>query len=153
MSDIYWFLLLLGVGYVFGTKAERDHFTELIKREEEIRHIPLLSTDEGYDSDDVAETSLVFGNVSLGPDYFRMVVASVINFFGGRISVYENLMDRARREAIVRMFSKASNPDLVINLRLETFVVDAGLGRKQRWIKSIDALAYGTAVKLKKKAV
>lgn len=152
MSDIYWFLTLLAVGYIFGTRAERKHFKSLSEREAQTRRIPLLSTDEGYEDSAVAVSQLVHGNCSIGPDYFRVVVAGIINFFGGRIGVYENLMDRARREAILRMIESSGNPDMIVNLRIETFVLDAGVSRKKRWITSIDALAYGTAIKFQSKA-
>ena len=152
MTEILWFLILLAAGYVFGTRNERQHFQSIAEREARYKSVPLISTDEGYDADAVASVKLVDGNVSVGPDYFRIVVASVLNFFGGRIGVYENLLDRARREAILRMLEKSGDCDLVVNLRLETFVVDAGVSRKKRWITSIDALAYGTALKLKSKS-
>ncbi len=152
MSDIYWFLTLLVVGYIFGTRTEKSHFKSLVEREARMRSLPVLSTDIGYDSEVVVESKLVHGNFSVGPDYFRVVVAGIINFFGGRIGVYENLMDRARREAILRMIESAGNPDMIVNLRIETFVLDAGVSKKRRWITSIDALAYGTAIKFQSKA-
>lgn len=152
MSDIYWFLALLTMGYVFGTRAEKSHFKSLNEREDRFRSLPILTTDEGYDESLVADAKLVHANYSVGPDYFRVVVAGIINFFGGRIGVYENLMDRARREAIMRMVESAGDPDLIVNMRIETFVVDAGVSAKKRWITSIDAMAYGTAIKLQSKA-
>ena len=58
--------------------------------------------------------------------------------FGGRVSAYETLVDRARREAILRMKEEAKGADIILNMRLETSSISKGrektlLARLRRW--------------------
>lgn len=62
--------------------------------------------------------------------------------FGGNVTVYETLIDRARREAILRMKSNASNASEIINIRIET----SSISKNAKSIGSIEVLAYGTAI-------
>ena len=55
----------------------------------------------------------------------------------------KTLIDRARREAVLRMKESCPEADLVINLRLETSSITKGRGKQ---IGSVEVLAYGTAI-------
>jgi uncharacterized protein YbjQ (UPF0145 family) len=57
------------------------------------------------------------------------------------------LVDRARREAILRMKQQARNlgAGMIINMRLETSTIGRSANKKKR-IGSIEAIAYGTAI-------
>jgi uncharacterized protein YbjQ (UPF0145 family) len=67
---------------------------------------------------------------------------------GGRIKTYEPLLDRARREAILRMTEEARSQgyDAVFNVRLETSRLANGR-RDGKGIAGVEMLAFGTAVK------
>ena len=67
------------------------------------------------------------------------------NIFGGRVTSYETLLDRARREAILRMKEEAKelNAELVFNIKLETSSIYKGKGNS---VGSVEVLAYGTAL-------
>ena len=41
-------------------------------------------------------------------DYFKRFLAGLRMIFGGRVSSYESLLDRARREALLRMRLQAA---------------------------------------------
>mgnify|MGYP002527674596 CR=1 FL=1 len=71
-------------------------------------------------------------------------------FVGGRITVFEPLLDRARREAVLRMknAAQAGGYDAVINTRLETSRL-ASSGQNGKGTAGVEILAFGTAVKLK----
>ncbi len=73
----------------------------------------------------------------------RDLMAGVKNIFGGNVRSYETLIDRARREAVLRMKESCPEADQVINLRLETSSMTKGRGNH---IGSVEVLAYGTAV-------
>ena len=64
---------------------------------------------------------------------------------GGRVTSYENLIDRARREAVLRMKEKAKTlgANYVFNVKMETSSISKG---KRESIGSVEVLAYGTAV-------
>jgi len=66
----------------------------------------------------------------------------LINIFGGRVTPFESLLDRGRREAVLRMKAEARklNADLVFNIKLETTRI--AFGR----IHGIEVFAYGTAL-------
>ena len=91
------------------------------------------------------DTLLVSGNVVISVDYFKRFAAGVAGVFGGRIRYYESLLERGRREAILRMREAAANrgAQAVFNVKLETASVSKGASKT---IGSIEVLAYGTAV-------
>ena len=51
--------------------------------------------------------SMVTGNVVISVDYFKTVVAGLRNLVGGNVNTYETLLDRARREALLRLQQQA----------------------------------------------
>jgi uncharacterized protein YbjQ (UPF0145 family) len=61
------------------------------------------------------------------------------------VKSYESLVDRARREAILRMKEQAIERGAVVvtNVRIETSSISKGQGKA---IGSIEVLAYGTSV-------
>ena len=71
----------------------------------------------------------------------------MINLVGGRVTVYESLMDRARREAILRMKEEAGSCDMIINTRLETMTIS---NTSNKSTGTVELLAYGTAIKLQR---
>ena len=89
---------------------------------------------------DVARGSTVRAR-SVGRD----IGAVFKNFIGGEISEYTRLMSGAREEAIDRMLADADRmgADAVINVRFMTTAVMQGAS---------EILAYGTAVKIRKKS-
>jgi len=64
---------------------------------------------------------------------------------GGNVRSYETLVDRGRREAILRMKEATPSPDIIINLRIETSTIGKSANRGS--IGSIEVLAYGTAIR------
>ena len=91
----------------------------------------------------VQECKLVTGSVVISVDYFKRILAGLRNIFGGQVSAYETLVDRARREAILRMKEKCPKATQLINLRIETSSISKGA--KQQ-VGSVEVLAYGTAI-------
>ena len=69
--------------------------------------------------------------------------------FGGEVLSYETLIDRARREAVLRMKEEAEKADVILNLRIETSSIGQ-TANKRNTIGSIEAIAYGTAITLRK---
>ena len=144
MSDIIVFLTLLGAGFAFGQLAEKRHYRSIIRRESELNRLPAVASryppvDRPYDQ------ALVTGSVVVSVDYFKRFVASLRNLFGGRVTAYETLLDRARREALLRMKTQAKGmgAEMVFNVKYETASISKG--RKQT-IGSVELLAYGTAL-------
>jgi uncharacterized protein YbjQ (UPF0145 family) len=86
---------------------------------------------------------LVTGGVVISVDFFKLIATSLRNFFGGNMRAYETLVDRARREAVLRLKESCPDATQIINLRLETSSIYKG---NDGQIGSVEVLAYGTAL-------
>ncbi len=144
MVDIIVFVTLLALGYGFGQYAEKRHYRSIIAREAQLNSLPAIASripplDVPY------EQQLVTGSVVVSVDYFKRFLATLRNLFGGRVTSYETLLDRARREALLRMKeqAQAAGAKLVFNVKYETASISKG--RKDS-IGSVEVLAYGTAL-------
>ncbi len=135
-------LILFIVGWFFGMRHERQHLARLVASEDELRHI-IVSSERFYRPTLIAGTQgeLVLGSVVIAQDYFKMVIAKILSLFGKNLTTYETLLDRARREALVRMRTEAKSKGYnhIYGLRLEVTNVNQ-LG------SMVEAIAYGTAV-------
>jgi len=138
------FISLLALGYGFGRYAENAHFKSIRERERTLLHIPAVATKKADASLQPRETMLVSGSVVVSVDYFKRFIASLRNIVGGRVTSYETLLDRARREAVLRMKQQAANmgASIIFNVKLETASISQGQGDS---IGSVEVLAYGTA--------
>lgn len=145
--DLFIFLLLMVLGYTCGTIAEKRHYKSIIKREKELIKLMLVNVEGRFADGAVSESFLVSGSMVVSNDYFKRLLAILRNFFGGRVKSYESLIDRARREAILRMKeeAKSKGAHMIVNLRLETSTIGRSANKKNS-VGSIEALAYGTAV-------
>lgn len=141
------FLVLLTLGYLAGSRAERLHYQSIQRREEELLDMAVVTWEEGVPEGETSEATLVTGSVVISIDYFKRLMAILRNFFGGRVAAYETLVDRARREAILRMKESARElgADMVLNMRLETAAIGQSANSK-RQVGSVEAIAYGTAI-------
>lgn len=146
------FLGLLVLGYLAGTAAEKKHYRSIEKREAEGFNLPVVTTSTLLVKKEVEGTLLVTGSAVISIDYFKRILASLINIVGGKVISYESLLDRARREAILRMKDEAKNYDYILNLRVETSVIGNSANQKNG-VGSVEVLAFGTAVKVKQDAI
>ncbi len=142
-----FFLTLLLIGLLFGTLAERRHYRHLQARESALREVLVFNERRLPAELPVRQGCLVIGSVVIGEDYFKRIAASLKSIFGGRLTVYESLMDRGRREAVVRMKEEAQRlgATMVFNVRFETSSLTEERGGKQGAF-SAEFIAYGTAL-------
>jgi uncharacterized protein YbjQ (UPF0145 family) len=96
-----------------------------------------------------SSSTMVTGSIVISLDYFKRVIAGLRGLVGGRIKTYEPLLERARREALLRMSESAHEQgyDAVFNVRLETSRL-ANASRDGKGTAGVEMLAFGTAVKL-----
>ena len=138
-------LFLLLLGYIFGRLAEARHYRSLARREADSQDVLLISTKTIPKNFAVRETALVTGNVVISVDYYKRFLAMIRLLFGGRLGSYESLIERARREAVLRLQeqARARGAHLVFNLRIET----SSISKTHRGaVGALEVLAYGTAV-------
>ncbi len=140
-------LVLLSIGLFFGRAAERRHYKELATREAELRHIQVFAERRLPTTETFTHARLVVGSVVIAEDYFKRFAAGLRSFFGGRLTAYESLMDRGRREAIVRMKQEALDHgcSLIFNVRLETSSLTEDTSSRSPMF-SAEFMAYGTAL-------
>lgn len=137
IKSLIW-LVLIAIGWYFGTRAERNHLKSLMADEQKYQHIQ-VSSERFYEPKGVNESILVVGSVVIAQDKFKQVVAAMLSLFSKNLTVYETLLDRARREAVVRAKRQANDAGChaLYGLRFEMTEVQGG----------VEILAYGVAVK------
>lgn len=141
--DIGFFLLLLSVGYISGTIVEKRHYKSIREREQLLQALPTIALKKPLNDQEISSVRLVNGSVVISIDFFKKFLAGLINFFGGNISAYETLVDRARREAILRLKEDAKGADEIINLRIETSSITKNTTNN---VGAVEVLAFGTAI-------
>lgn len=144
MYDLYLLLALIAIGYVVGQILEKRHYRSIEKREQKL--IKLVTTNFKRpigELSGISNVRLVQGNAVISVDYFKRTVAALRNIFGGNIGAYETLVDRARREAVLRLKESCMDAEQIINLRIETSSITKGNGNQ---VGSVEVLAYATAI-------
>ena len=138
---------MLALGYIIGVTVENRHFRSLEEREAKLAHI-ITSNLKTVSADQVIHScAYVDGQAVIGSDYFKTFATQIRTFFGGEIRSLERIMERARREATVRMLEAAQTQGAthVYNMRLETSNIGRGMGAKKGLIMA-EVHVYGTAV-------
>lgn len=144
MEGIVLWLLLVVIGYVFGRRAESRHYKSINARERTLLALPAVNAREPVAAPGpVARAELVYGSVVISVDFFKRVAAGLRAIVGGRVQSYETLVDRARREAVLRMKESCPGAHQIINLRLETATIS---GNTKGAVGSVEVIAYGTAI-------
>ena len=144
MGNLIIVCILLLLGLVFGKLAERRHLKSIVTREIQFNAIPAVASRYPPSGEDAGpyRQLLVTGSVVIASDYFKTFLSGLINIFGGRVTPFESLLDRGRREAMLRMKASASavNADFVFNVKYQTATI------QQNGNGAIEVLAYGTAL-------
>lgn len=86
-------IILFVIGWFFGSRHERQHLARLAVSEKSLAHI-VVSSERFYKPtlEANSEGELVLGSVVIAQDYFKMVVARVLNLFGKNLTTYETLL-------------------------------------------------------------
>ncbi|HUT13450.1 MAG TPA: YbjQ family protein [Thermoguttaceae bacterium] len=137
---------LLILAFWIGGSIESSHFRRLAQRELALSAITVSNLKWLPENWRASDGVLVTGEAVIATDYFKVFVAGLRNLFGGRIRAYETLVERARREAIVRMLeqAQAAGANVVWNVRIETATIQ---GKQQGKSGGVEVIAYGTAMK------
>ena len=135
-------------GLVAGLITEQRHFADLARRESELASIVATNLKKLGAHGVVLESRIAIGSVVVSTDYFKSICASVRRLVGGRIYSYESLVERARREALLRLKAQAAamGATVVLNVRYETMPV--ARTKNGAGVTGIEVLAYGTALRM-----
>lgn len=140
------FLFLLALGFFSGRFLEQQHYRSIRKREKALSKVLTFAVRFPPNLIEAQDCRLVSGCVVISSDYFKQFVASLRSLVGGRFRGYETLLDRARREAILRMKEEAHRAGyaLIVNVKIGSTSISGG---RQGAMPSFELLAYGTAIK------
>jgi uncharacterized protein YbjQ (UPF0145 family) len=138
---------LLFVAYLVGSSVEAAHFRRLARWEQRLSGIMVSDMKQIPPNWHVSDSSLVVGEAVIATDKFKVFTAGLRNLFGGRVRGYETLMERARREALVRMLWQAQQfgANVVWNVRVATSTIQ---GKREGKSGGVEVMAYGTAMKV-----
>lgn len=144
MLDLAIFAALVVIGYVVGRILEARHYRSIREREQAYGDIMMFASRFPPTLNPMRQ-DLVAGSVVVSADYFKVLVARLQGIVGGRLKTYESLLDRARREAILRMKEDARGRGarMIVNVKFQTFSIP---GRTPGSLVGVEMLAYGTAL-------
>jgi uncharacterized protein YbjQ (UPF0145 family) len=147
MFELVVFLMLLISGFLFGRLAEKRHFTSILRREKETLKVPVMTIKTVPAQLTQCRIFLVSGNVVISIDFFKKFLSGLKGMIGGRLTSYESLLDRARREAVLRMKESAilSGGKIIVNVRIETASISKHSNSRYS-VGSVEVVAYGTAI-------
>ena len=146
--DFIIFIIIILLGLYFWKRAEKKHYKSIQEREEKYKNIIMISDkDLKRAKNNQSEWMLLIEGTVVAMDAFKKLMASFVNLFGGRMKAYESLVDRARREAVLKVKQRAaeSGCNVIANLRLETSSISKS-AKKQ--VGAVEAIAYATGVKV-----
>ena len=136
--QIIIFAILFSVGFGFGRYNEGKHFRYLDEQEQRLAYIRVNNIRFV-----VSEYSgqMISSKVVISHDYFKYAIANVQNMLGGRLTSYESVVERARREALVRLKLEAEKigATQIMGIRLSTTELGMQGGM-------VEVFAYGTAI-------
>jgi len=153
MSDIIellinlgFFAFLLGLGYFVGSAVEKKHLAHLAKREAELKDIAVSNLRTLPPNWTATDARLVAGVCVIATDYFKTIASSLRNLFGGRVRSLETLVERSRRQAVIRMLeeARAAGANVVWNVRIDTMTIGNTKGKPS----AVEVLASGTAFRV-----
>lgn len=138
--QIVIFLLLFGCGFTFGRRIETRHLAELTEQEQLLAYIQV---DNQRIQHSPYAGQMISSNVVISHDYFKYVLAYLHNLIGGRLLSYESVVERARREALIRLKQQAAalGATHILGLRLATTEMGMQGGM-------VEVFAYGTAIRV-----
>ena len=147
MEELIIVLILLTLGYLAGNYFEKQHYRSIKLREKKTLYVPVVTFGKKQSLPLAREASLFVGSVVVSADYFKMFAFGLRNLVGGKVVVYESLLDRGRREALLRMKESAIawGATQIFNVRLQTSNIGSQAGKQG--LVAIEVIAYGTGIK------
>ncbi len=146
MGDLITLAIILLVTYMTGSLIEKAHYKKIKKREKALIGKTMVSYGiKTWDNTKkVKKVELVSGEVVISVDYFKTFAAGLKNLFGGKLNSIESILDRGRREAILRMREKAVGANFIVNTKVEQVMMNDPSNKNE--YPKCALIAYGTAI-------
>jgi uncharacterized protein YbjQ (UPF0145 family) len=143
-AELLLVLFLLALGFAAGKVAEWRHYRSIREREAMTLKVPAVSFKTLDDPRPIRDVRLAVGSVVVSADYYKRFLMAFRKIFGGEVHSYSSVIDRGRREAVLRMKESCPDADLFLNCRLATTSITNTQGRD---IGRVEVIAYATAVR------
>ncbi len=153
MSDLLYPLIYVVMGLgplvvlgLIGTYAERRHIANLVRREAATTKILATQTRRCMTAAEQSLTpTLIVAEVVIATDYLKQFFAKWRNIFGGEVRSYSTMLERAKREALLRLKEEARQKgyNAICNVRVDS--ADVGGSALQRRVAMAAVLASCTA--------
>lgn len=150
--DLIIAVLMLVFCYGIGTIIEKNHYKKIRERELKLYRQPYITFAKNVNKQKtVLHAEFVSASVVIACDHFKEFLANLRNIFGGNISAYESVLDRGRREAILRIREKAlkRHANVVVNVKIDTVMLNPLINGRNGG-QNVCIIAYGTAVEYAK---
>lgn len=137
-----WPILLLAIGWSVGRVKVRNHRERLSALEEELRDIRLHNVKyKPVDGHEAVDAYMLNASLVLSIDAFQRFLSFFRNIRGGEHRNFSDLLDRGRRDAMLRLKAQARDRGAqdIYNIKIQSTSIGGGSG--------IEILAYGTAIK------
>ena len=134
--------MLVAIGYFVSTYSEKRKFKSIHEREKKGVDLPSVTLNNPKKGKEIKEYKLVNGNIVVSINYFQNLLAGFLNLFGIHLIVNDLAIERARREAILRMKADVPNASEIVNMQMETSTLSSPI----KFLTSIEVLVYGTAI-------
>ncbi len=142
-----WPVHLLVLAWFTGRMLERHHYQSIQDREMESAERPATSMRSLPLERCAGTTDLAVGSVVISVDHFKRFLGSWRKIFGGELRAHVSVIDRGRREAILRMKESHPDADMFINLRLYTSSI---VNRRQNASSAVEVVAVATAIRFER---
>ena len=136
-------LVLLVIGFFVGRSREKAHYVSIRAREAQWASRPAVTLENPRTLPAVKACQLATGTAVISVDYYKRFLAGLRTVFGGEMRSYSTLIDRARREAVLRMKESAPGADLFYNIHLQTSAINDG---QKQAVAAVEVIAYSTAI-------
>ena len=122
-------LVLIILGLVVGGRRERAHLRDLARREALNAHFLRTNLRAYGPADPTAGAMLVTSEVVIATDYCKVFLAGLRKLLGGNLRSYETLVERGRREVVLRLIEQARSRqfDALCCVRIESSSIGKGV--------------------------
>ena len=137
-----WPIILLLIGWSVGRVKIRNHRAHLKRSENQLQTIRLHNVKyRPVDTQQPVDAYMLTSSIVLSIDIFQRFLAGFRGFLGGEHNNYTDLLDRGRRDALLRLQAQAQKLGAqdIYNIKIQSASSGASRG--------IEILAYGTAIK------
>ena len=147
LAGLLFAVSLLALGFFAGKLTEWSHYRSIREREGATLKVPAVSIKNLDDPRPVRDVRLAIGSVVVSADYYKRFLMTFRKILGGEVHSYSSVIDRGRREAVLRMKESCPDAHLFLNCRLATSSISNSQGRD---IGRVEVIAYATAIQFER---